>query len=344
MIGYRDLSDNRTALFGIAIISILLFHLNMLIGNPSADMNLAMRAMSFVLDMGNLGVDIFIFLSGFGLYYSLSKDNRTSVFYKKRAARILPVYWIGVLIHSFVMYLITDNVDIPGFLQRLFMIEFFTKQITTLWYVPFILILYLIYPLIFRFADSVKRKTVLLIIVVVVCAGLHFVPGLEHTTYDMAKDRIPLFILGTLVGQLSSENRENRLIPIKPKGIAAAAVAYLFLLDVLILYIENIHLKPYDLLYIIYMPLCLSFLILVIWCLKAVNYKAGKAVLTKLGEVSFELYIAHMLTYDIISQYKDFNKAAVVLIFLISTAAGTIILKWSSDFASRHIFFKNHLA
>ena len=46
------------------------------------------------LALGSSGVEIFLFLSGMGLFYSLSGDPRLSEFYRKRLTRILPAYLV----------------------------------------------------------------------------------------------------------------------------------------------------------------------------------------------------------------------------------------------------------
>ena len=77
----QKISRHRTALMGFAIIGILLFHSRIAV--PYID-NL------FVIGYG--GVDIFLFLSGFGLFFSFSENQNLASFYKKRFLRIFPAY------------------------------------------------------------------------------------------------------------------------------------------------------------------------------------------------------------------------------------------------------------
>ena len=60
------LSKHRSAIMGFAILWIMLFHLHV-----SVDFTPFM----IIKRLGYGGVDIFLFLSGFGLYYSCSKEN-----------------------------------------------------------------------------------------------------------------------------------------------------------------------------------------------------------------------------------------------------------------------------
>lgn len=60
-----NISRYRGELMGLAIIFVVLFH----VGLPREDIFFGLRR------MGNIGVDIFLFLSGIGLWYSWSKTR-----------------------------------------------------------------------------------------------------------------------------------------------------------------------------------------------------------------------------------------------------------------------------
>ncbi len=76
----ETLSAHRTYLMGIAMVSVMLFHEGWINWTPFVAFRIC----------GHLGVDIFLFLSGFGLVYSLRKHTVTD-FYKRRICRILPL-------------------------------------------------------------------------------------------------------------------------------------------------------------------------------------------------------------------------------------------------------------
>lgn len=62
-----DLSRFRTELMGISAMLILLCHSTAYIAMPIGVM--------YALSVANIGVDLFLFLSGVGMWYSLSKLN-----------------------------------------------------------------------------------------------------------------------------------------------------------------------------------------------------------------------------------------------------------------------------
>ena len=68
----NNLSLWRTQLMGVAALMILVCH-------AAASHVLMPHWLGKLMDLGNYGVDIFLMLSGLGLYYSLSKKPITSV-------------------------------------------------------------------------------------------------------------------------------------------------------------------------------------------------------------------------------------------------------------------------
>ena len=84
-VNLRLLSEYRTPLMGIAALMIILCHAN---GYGVA----VPHAVRSLLTLGNMGVDIFLFLSGIGCFYSLSKEPDTAKWYKKRFVRIFIPY------------------------------------------------------------------------------------------------------------------------------------------------------------------------------------------------------------------------------------------------------------
>jgi len=84
------LSEQRSAIMGIAMIWVVLYHYQ-LQGPLAAPFRL-----------GFTGVDLFMFVSGLGLYFSLSKDDNVKRFYKMRLLRILPIYYLIGLVYDLV--------------------------------------------------------------------------------------------------------------------------------------------------------------------------------------------------------------------------------------------------
>lgn len=56
--------------------------------------------------IGSVGVEFFVFLSGVGLYFSMSKDSNILHFFQKRIKRILPAYLMVAIPYWIVIDLI----------------------------------------------------------------------------------------------------------------------------------------------------------------------------------------------------------------------------------------------
>lgn len=343
---YKDLSDNRNALFGFAILSVCVFHLYFLLANTASGTNFIANMLFFILETGNIGVDIFVFLSGFGLFHSLYKKSGLRSFYIKRAVRILPAYWTGLILFFALNAVLNHAFDIKDFVMHFTLVDYFVTGDAMLWYVPFTVVLYLLYPLLYRYADTVKKKTVLFFILLLISFATHFIPGFEATEYDVAKDRLPLFVLGTITAQMSLENRENKIIPVRKKALPAVFIIFLVLVDLLLLYLQFIHEEPYDLMFFIYLPLSLLLIVIVLYCIKNVRADYIKKFLTVTGGMSFELYLSNTLTMELIassSEARHFGRILIAGVFCTGTLAGAMLLNLVSVKISG-IISKKHLA
>ena len=79
-----DLSLFRNELKGLAILGVILCHMKLPIGEG---------LLKKLLFYGYSGVDVFLLLSGYGLYVSLSRSDDLGGYLRRRAARLLPAYW-----------------------------------------------------------------------------------------------------------------------------------------------------------------------------------------------------------------------------------------------------------
>ena len=87
----NNLSRYRGVLMGVQIILIVVFHFTEDYVNSGGD---ARSVYLFYKYIRSSGVDIFLLLSGLGLYYSWKRNSDLMAFYRKRFARILIPYFI----------------------------------------------------------------------------------------------------------------------------------------------------------------------------------------------------------------------------------------------------------
>lgn len=201
------LSKYRDELYGISIIWIILFH-----GLEIKKTTLP-KVISFldpIIRHGNCGVEVFLFLSGVCLYFSLKKNFSIKSFYIKRLKRILlpfllidGVYWL-----YFCIYL---KRDVLAFVKNISFYSFWIGKDKMVWFIALVLVLYLIYPLIFRVVDNNKYSlwiiSVLIIASYVGCACLRCYFPKWFSAVEIALTRIPVFLIGCYVGRLVYEKK-----------------------------------------------------------------------------------------------------------------------------------------
>ena len=88
---YRTLlSRHRSAIMGVAAVLIVFFH---------AEWKAAPGILGLLAREGQAGVDLFVFLTGFGLAHSLAKRPAPEAYWARRLRRLLPAYyvWLAVM-------------------------------------------------------------------------------------------------------------------------------------------------------------------------------------------------------------------------------------------------------
>ena len=199
-----ELSSCRSAIMGISIIWIMLFH-----SGIEAPDNIVLRALwyLFVSFGGGVGVNIFFLLSGFGLFFSVAKylDEKSidwGLWAKKRVVRLLPSY----LIVSIVYYLLKGDLS----LYNIFTLNFWIDGVRNFWFIPAIAVCYLLFPFIYLAARKWGFAKVTLIMLVALFVG-NFIFEASSDYYNKIEIftwRLPCFVTGVYLGELV-KNRPN---------------------------------------------------------------------------------------------------------------------------------------
>lgn len=95
------ISKYRNELFGLSIISIIIYHFceDYFYAYQAGEVAKNILILGYYHGISSVGVEIFLLLSGFGLYYSFSKDDDLRTFYLKRAKKLLiPYIPIGIVL------------------------------------------------------------------------------------------------------------------------------------------------------------------------------------------------------------------------------------------------------
>ncbi len=205
---YYEFSSNRKCIMGIASILIMVFHLTTYCVIPK-------NIFTSVMYDFNIGVEIFLLMSGIGLYFSFSNKNVS--FKNYYIKRILNVYLIFLIINlptALYESIVISRFNILSFLLNWTGANFWLGISRTGWYVSFAMILYLFYPLIFRVLKWGKRGVDLILTIggcalcLLLCFGLkHFCPDV-FSIIEIALLRIPAFLLAVIWESLFITKKE----------------------------------------------------------------------------------------------------------------------------------------
>ena len=146
---------------------------------------------AFFSRFGLWGVDIFLFLSGFGCVYALNKYT-TIQFWRKRITRILPTcILVGVLIYCIDLYIHAERT-----------ITYLPIRLLSLhrWYIQAILICYLCCPLAYFILKKYKTWGLFTMIVALI-ALQPFVPADKVWKLSWVIPRMPVFLIGMYIAE-----------------------------------------------------------------------------------------------------------------------------------------------
>lgn len=273
----EDLSTYRSELMGWSILWIMMLHFQFHIIKP----------LGFISQYGFSGVEIFLFVSGLGIYYSLDKDGSLLSFYKKRFLRVFPIYYfIGIFASLFVL-----NDDFMHYLYRFSTIGFWTQDKCFFeWYVPSLVMLYTVAPLIKKMVDS-RYLFMLVLIAVSILVGSYFLA--EYQSIDREHFffvyRIPAFIFGMYCGRLLKHDKTTSGIPM----FLALALAGMVIFPI---FFPRHHViyeyKYYSLFFLL--PVFLY-----LFCLLTKLLGKVGSPLKSIGQASLEIYLVQAIVFSL---------------------------------------------
>lgn len=280
---WAGISRYRSELMGLAILFVILFHVSL----PQTDAFFGLRR------MGNIGVDLFFFLSGVGLWFSLVERMGLRRFFRRRYLRIYPTWLIVACLYYIPLYLkgghnIRATVDLLG--DILVNWDFWLHDELTFWYIPATMMLYFLAPGYVRLVSRHPVYRWLPLVAIVWCCAVQWVKPLNDAVghLEIFWSRIPIFLLGMNCGQWVRDSRTE----------TGSALWLLLLLIVLplgtCLYMEQqLHGRfPLFAERMLYIPLSVSSLLLLSKLFSVVPERVRHA-LRFLGSLSLELYLLH---------------------------------------------------
>lgn len=293
------LSKYRTQLMGIACIWIMLSHNIFLWSEPNA--------FKTFVDQGNVGVDIFLILSGIGLYYSFSRDEKVLPFYKRRIVRLLIPYFIISV--PYYLWFATIGPGEYSFISYITQYAFVKHGVVTTWFIPCIFVLSLLFPLIYFLQNkrirignyTIPRNVMTGIICLAYFFFTLYIREFHNALYkhtEIALLRGLIFIIGCHIALYVKRSRKL------PTGFILFCASFIFIYTYVFTYDIDLYIFWYRLSYI---PLSIAWVFVFSFIFYQVETKAKKQrmpVLSFFGKRSLELYMVHVMLRNIYTYYN----------------------------------------
>ena len=284
---------------GVAILAVIFCHIGyFLVTNNTFLFPLSIAS--------GIGVDIFLFLSGFGLTISaLSKNITVLGFYKKHLAKIYVPLWIILavffLMNFFVAHIGYSQVYIiKSFLGIFTSADIFHDINSPLWFITFILFYYLLFPIVFS-----KKYPWLSAISIFLCGFLivKINPVFFAGVMSLYRVHILAFPVGILYASVIVNQNINAYIK-KMISNFSKPLYYFFILLLagIIGYLAFVLGSVHGIFWQMLISMIATLSVVKLFVMKRVHI----GLFSLLGLYSFEIYLIHwpiMYHYDIFYRY-----------------------------------------
>jgi len=283
-----QISYHRNSIMGIAILWIMMYHMPYL-------NSIAGSLIGSAILIGFCGVDIFFFLSSFGIYYSFQKQQTLKSFYKKRILRILPSYWTILIIFGILHGLAVSNI-----IKEMSMLGMFLPFLNWPmfdWYIPAQMFLYFVSPIIILHISKTKKNFVIILIgsflIHIIISSILLQHKWDQNILFLIP-RIPAFFLGAIFAKYSLQNKK---LTIKEEILSYVIMA----ISILILFFIKTQCSDktiiiYGLNHFPFLFAIPGFIIMLIRFFSCINHIILNYI-NLLGQHSLELYLIHWNLY-----------------------------------------------
>ena len=289
------LSTYRNEIFGLSIIGIIILHYFQNILKSDATGLPKIISTAYFDIIGSTGVEIFLFLSGMGLYFSMTKDSNVLKFYGRRLKRLLLAYTLWGGTFWVIRDMVLLNYDFERVLYDFFFLSFWRDGVSSVWFIAFIIVLYLVYPIIHRCfrSDNSYRTAILWILILssVACTSwcIVYAPNV-YANIKLALYRVPIFLIGAYYGKKIHE-KANFSIGDTLLILLGLVANLLFIINKSVYKISFMRYIDVEYIKCIY---SISLVVIMAWTLSYFKKGFFNRFLIATGALSLELYMTHV--------------------------------------------------
>ncbi len=277
-----NISKYRGELMGAAMLFIILFHVSL----PRNDLFFGLRR------MGNIGVDIFLFLSGVGLWYAWMKNVSLKHFFLRRYLRIYPAWLVVACLYYIPRFHGGDVwmwLDLVGDITLNW--DFWLHDELTFWYIPATMMLYALAPFYMMLIQKHPVYRWLPVVMILWCVLVQYVTPIHQAVghIEIFWSRMPIFFIGINMGEAI-----RRKETIDGAGIWMIILLFLMTLLSSIFLEQQLHgLFPLYVERMLYIPLTVTAVLLLNRIFRRLPDRANR-IFRFVGSLSLECYLLHI--------------------------------------------------
>lgn len=318
----------RNIWLGVAMIFIVLFHSGFMIPVP---------ILQFIKEIGYFGVEICLFASGFGCYYSLEKDSHALRFLKRRAKRLCPVY-LCFIIPWLLCKLYVGHFPLSAVLGNLLGVQsLISWDYHFNWYIGCLVVFYILAPYFKQITDTCQssRSELLVLLMLVLCG----IPFWCHDHLIVIVARLPIFYLGMIYAKHavtgSSISQKSWLLHILASLCGIMTLLFVFFRFPNKVWSYGLCWYPF----ILIVPgLCMALSKFAFFFETHPRMHWLNALLNTIGSFSFEVYLIHVFLYETIMPRISDRLSMIPqnLIWLATVPViiiGSFLLNWIASFS-----------
>ena len=329
-----NISRYRGELMGIAMIFIFLFHVAL----PRSNMFFGLRR------IGNIGVDMFLFLSGVGLWFSWMKHPSLKHFFKRRYLRVYPAWFIISCLYYIPHFHgggVRAWVDLIGDITINW--DFWLHDELKFWYIPAMMMLYLFAP---PYMQLIRRHPVyrwLPVVMILWCILVQYVSPIHNAVghIEIFWSRLPIFFIGINMGE--AVRRKDKM---DGASIWMILIVFAMTLSASIFLEQELHGHfPIYVERMLYIPLTITTILL----LNRVFRRTPKwfnTIFKFVGALSLECYLIHIhFVLDYIPKTCGYWTTFLVCVVITMPLAWLLskIVNYISKFIENNIWTAKHI-